>query len=488
MRRPPSPCSCGTFGELLAFEFGYWASHYVFHRIPALWEFHKVHHSAEVMTTLTEMRQHPIEIIVFMNVQALCTGMVFGLMTYLFGHVGHWALLDGNIVLGIFILTWGHLRHSHIWMPVQGLMGKLFQSPAHHQVHHSTDPRHFDKNLGFALAVWDWAFGTLHIPAREREVSHYGVGARIRGLRDRDALADAAFRQSRAGAETAAARRRRQGSLKGPAAASVTSDSSARRGDRRVALRASAAGPAVAVAGAARSRPLGLRLRARGSILAAAAPSCGCGRSIRGSGRSLWGSDALDLRLVALDLGLGALDLRVRPSARAARLSARRARSWARAVLGSPALGSTTWVRRSWARGARSWARCARSWAALVGFRLVALALQLLRCAARPLRFGSSAPPGVGRTVSPLAGSSARNLIGPPAAFAGATDGALEHAGLGGGGDRRLALVGGDERGFVAAGGVRVVALRRGRRNMRLLRRRQFRRRRRGLHAFAGRR
>jgi sterol desaturase/sphingolipid hydroxylase (fatty acid hydroxylase superfamily) len=166
----------GTLAELLAFEFGYWASHYVFHRIPTLWEFHKVHHSAEVMTTLTEMRQHPVEIIVFMNVQALCTGMVFGLMTYLFGHVGHWALLDGNIVLGLFILTWGHLRHSHIWMPVQGLMGKLFQSPAHHQVHHSTDPRHYDKNLGFALAVWDWTFGTLHIPSQEREVSRYGVG------------------------------------------------------------------------------------------------------------------------------------------------------------------------------------------------------------------------------------------------------------------------------------------------------------------------
>ena len=95
------------------------------------------------------------------------------------------------------MLTWGHLRHSHIWIPFQGLAGKLFQSPAHHQVHHSTDPRHFDKNLGFALAVWDWAFGTLHIPAREREVSEYGVGERIRGLRDRRALADAAFREGR---------------------------------------------------------------------------------------------------------------------------------------------------------------------------------------------------------------------------------------------------------------------------------------------------
>jgi sterol desaturase/sphingolipid hydroxylase (fatty acid hydroxylase superfamily) len=166
-----------TLAELLAYEFAYWGAHYAFHRIPALWEFHKVHHSAEVMTTLTEMRQHPIEIIFFMNAISLATGVTFGLTTYVFGPgAGHMTLLNGNIALTLFMLTWGHLRHSHLWIPVQGLAGKLLQSPAHHQVHHSTDPRHFDKNLGFALAVWDWAFGTLHVPAREREVKQFGVG------------------------------------------------------------------------------------------------------------------------------------------------------------------------------------------------------------------------------------------------------------------------------------------------------------------------
>jgi Fatty acid hydroxylase superfamily len=43
----------------LAVEFGYWLSHWLMHTIPALWEFHKVHHSAEVLTPLTEWRQHP---------------------------------------------------------------------------------------------------------------------------------------------------------------------------------------------------------------------------------------------------------------------------------------------------------------------------------------------------------------------------------------------------------------------------------------------
>jgi sterol desaturase/sphingolipid hydroxylase (fatty acid hydroxylase superfamily) len=167
-----------TLLELLAYEFAYFIGHFAFHRVPWLWQFHKVHHAAETMTTFTEMRQHPVEILAFVNLIALATGFVFGAMTYLFGPgTGHLTLFNSNIVLMIFLITWGHLRHSHIWIPFRGLAGKLFQSPAHHQVHHSVDPAHYDKNLGFALAVWDWAFGTLHIPSVEREVKVFGVGA-----------------------------------------------------------------------------------------------------------------------------------------------------------------------------------------------------------------------------------------------------------------------------------------------------------------------
>jgi sterol desaturase/sphingolipid hydroxylase (fatty acid hydroxylase superfamily) len=170
-----------TLVELLAYEFAYWAAHFVFHRVSWLWEFHKVHHSAEVMTTLTEMRQHPVEIIAFMNAIGLCTGLAFGAMTWIFGPgVGRLTLLNGNIALVIFMLSWGHLRHSHLWIPFRGLAGRLFQSPAHHQVHHSLNPAHFDKNLGFALAIWDWAFGTLHVPTAKCEVSQFGVGEEYR--------------------------------------------------------------------------------------------------------------------------------------------------------------------------------------------------------------------------------------------------------------------------------------------------------------------
>ena len=79
--RPPTAwpdwtvLAMATLFELLAYELAYWFGHFLFHRIPALWEFHKVHHSAEVMTTFTELRQHPVEILAFMNLIAIATGV-----------------------------------------------------------------------------------------------------------------------------------------------------------------------------------------------------------------------------------------------------------------------------------------------------------------------------------------------------------------------------------------------------------------------------
>ena len=166
-----------TVLQLLDYELAYWFGHFLFHKVPALWEFHKVHHSAEVMTTFTELRQHPVEIIAFVNLIGLATGIAFGVMTYAFGPgVQPFTLLNGNILLMAFLITYGHLRHSHMWIPFTGVAGRFLQSPAHHQLHHSVDPAHFDKNLGFALAIWDWAFGTLAIPAKTREPIVFGLG------------------------------------------------------------------------------------------------------------------------------------------------------------------------------------------------------------------------------------------------------------------------------------------------------------------------
>lgn len=160
-----------TVGQVLALELGYWALHYAFHKVPVLWELHKVHHSAEVMTPLTEWRQHPIEFVAFGNVLTLATGGAYGVFAWLFGPGAQpFTLFEVNILLVLHFATFHHLRHSGVWIAARGWLGRLVHSPAHHQIHHSTDPRHFDSNLGYALSVWDWAFGTLVIPERRGRV------------------------------------------------------------------------------------------------------------------------------------------------------------------------------------------------------------------------------------------------------------------------------------------------------------------------------
>ena len=54
-----------TVTLFLAYELGYWLNHYVPHRVPFLWEFHKVHHSATVLTPLTNFRVHPVYMCIF---------------------------------------------------------------------------------------------------------------------------------------------------------------------------------------------------------------------------------------------------------------------------------------------------------------------------------------------------------------------------------------------------------------------------------------
>ena len=160
----------------LAYELGYWFNHWLSHRVPVLWEFHKVHHSAEVLTPLTNFRVHPVYGWIFTNILALSTAVANGFGNYMFGKIAHqYALSDTNIILVFFIHTYVHLQHTHVWISFPGLLGRLLVSPAHHQIHHSNNPAHFNRNFGSCLAVWDWMFGTLYVPGRKREQLNFGV-------------------------------------------------------------------------------------------------------------------------------------------------------------------------------------------------------------------------------------------------------------------------------------------------------------------------
>jgi len=161
----------------LTYELGYWVDHYLSHRIPVLWDFHKVHHTAEVLTPLTNFRMHPVDSVVFANILAVFLGVASGVLSYL--QLGSPFEVGGtNLILVAFYFITVHLQHSHLWIATTGLLGRVILSPAHHQIHHSDNPIHFDKNFGSCLSIWDWVFGTLQMPERTRERLNFGVATR----------------------------------------------------------------------------------------------------------------------------------------------------------------------------------------------------------------------------------------------------------------------------------------------------------------------
>ena len=141
-------------------DFGYYCAHWLLHRFPLLWELHKVHHSVEYLIPISRRRLHPLEEIFDSSVVMLMVGTWLGSTAYAFGlpieRVGI-AGVDAYFLLNA--VSFYHLRHSHIPMSY-GWLERLVISPAQHQLHHSTAPEHLGRNLGSALACWDWMFGT----------------------------------------------------------------------------------------------------------------------------------------------------------------------------------------------------------------------------------------------------------------------------------------------------------------------------------------
>ena len=79
-----------------------------------------------------------------------------------------------NAALFVFLFLGSTLAHSHIWISF-GKLENFFVSPAMHQIHHSDNPKHFDKNMGLSLSIWDRMFGTAHLTPEFEEI-HFGLG------------------------------------------------------------------------------------------------------------------------------------------------------------------------------------------------------------------------------------------------------------------------------------------------------------------------
>ncbi len=155
-------------------DFSRFYSHYLYHKVPWLWRFHAIHHSAKVMTPLTLYRIHFIEYFINSIRAVLVSGLVSGVFMYLFaGQIGFVEIIGVNVFTLLFNLAGANLRHSHIWLGF-GVFETVFISPAQHQIHHSNARQHLDKNFGATLALWDQFFGTW-LASKNESVRGFGL-------------------------------------------------------------------------------------------------------------------------------------------------------------------------------------------------------------------------------------------------------------------------------------------------------------------------
>ncbi|MFY0613007.1 MAG: sterol desaturase family protein [Hyphomicrobiaceae bacterium] len=151
--------------------------HRALHRWPALWCFHQVHHSAEVLTPFTVYRTHPVEAVLFGLRSKIVQAFAISIFLFFFGdRTSLMSILGANVFLFAFNAAGSNLRHSHVWISYGRSWEQWLISPAQHQIHHSVEERHYDRNFGAVLSVWDRIGGSLELANDQSKPRGYGLG------------------------------------------------------------------------------------------------------------------------------------------------------------------------------------------------------------------------------------------------------------------------------------------------------------------------
>ncbi|MCS6819541.1 MAG: sterol desaturase family protein [Chitinophagales bacterium] len=145
---------------IVLYDFIFYWAHRWGHEINIFWGAHVVHHQSEEFNLSVALRQS------------------------WFHHLLAFFLFSPMPLLGfspeIFFAAGAIQTVGQFWIHTQ-LIGKLhpwiefiFNTPSHHRVHHSRDPKYIDKNHGGILIIWDRMFGTFKEEETNDEIT-YGI-------------------------------------------------------------------------------------------------------------------------------------------------------------------------------------------------------------------------------------------------------------------------------------------------------------------------
>jgi len=145
---------------LLGEDFLFWVEHLVDHRVRLFWAVHITHHSSPEFNLTTGFRSS-----VFMPVYKY-----FYFIPLVFLH------FRAEDIIFMYSLTqiYGILLHTPYVKRLPAWIEYIFVTPSHHRVHHASNIRYLDKNMGMVFIIWDRIFGTF-TKELENETPVFGV-------------------------------------------------------------------------------------------------------------------------------------------------------------------------------------------------------------------------------------------------------------------------------------------------------------------------
>lgn len=134
---------------LVLLDFPNYLSHWMMHKIPILWRFHQLHHSATELNVITGIR-------LSFGERGINSVVRYAFVFILLG------IPNPGVAVSVVVIRRAidHLQHSDLpWD--YGPLGYIVASPRFHRLHHSSAIDHRDANYGNIFSFWDYLFGTV---------------------------------------------------------------------------------------------------------------------------------------------------------------------------------------------------------------------------------------------------------------------------------------------------------------------------------------
>jgi len=147
--RYPLPPWASLVPGVIVIDLGSYGQHRLFHAVPLLWRFHRIHHSDLDVDCGTAIRHHPVETLV---------GQAFDLALI--------ATLGLSPIAVLVAVTLGGIasvfNHANIALPqrAERLLRRLVVTPDMHRVHHSAEFGESNRNFANVFPWWDRLFAT----------------------------------------------------------------------------------------------------------------------------------------------------------------------------------------------------------------------------------------------------------------------------------------------------------------------------------------